>query len=83
MLPRDTTAEAQEVQRAVFRSMTSEQRVRIAIELSDQVMALAAAGIRARHPDYGDAEVEWAIKRLRIGDELFRQAWPDAPLFDA
>jgi len=41
---------------------------------------VAEAGIRARHPDYGDEQVTWALRRLRLGDDLLRQAWPDAPL---
>jgi len=78
----DTSLDAFRAQVAVYRSMSPEQRVGIAMEMSRQAIAIAGAGIRARHSDYTDAEVEWALKRLRVGDELFRAAWPGAPVLD-
>jgi len=41
---------------------------------------MLTSGIKARHPDYSDAQVAWAFRRIRLGDKLLRQAWPDAPL---
>lgn len=52
----------------------------LALELSELVWATAAAGVRLRHPEYRAREVDWAVARLRIGDELFRAAYPEAPL---
>lgn len=78
----DTSREAFDVQAMVYRSMPPAQRVRIAMEMSDHALGIAAAGIRSRHPNYELAEVEWALKRWRCGDELFRSAWPDAPTID-
>lgn len=40
------------------------------------------AGIRMRHPDYEDQQVEMALARLLWGDELFRKAKPDWPLLE-
>jgi hypothetical protein len=48
--------------------------------MSEEVLAIAAAGIRARHPDYDESDVSWAIRRLRLGDETFRDVWSGAPL---
>jgi hypothetical protein len=76
----DTSPEAHGVQLAVYRSTSPERRVAIAAEMSEEVLAVAADGIRARHPDYDDQHVTWALHRLRHGDETFRQAWPGAPL---
>jgi hypothetical protein len=38
--------------------------------------ALSAAGVRARHPEYTEREVELAVIRLILGEELFRKAFP-------
>jgi hypothetical protein len=68
------------MQMARYRALTPEQRVLEALALSEQLYAFTVAGVRARHPAYTDAEVESAVRRLRLGDELFRQVWPQAPL---
>ncbi len=41
---------------------------------------LALAGVRHRHPLYSTEEQQFALFRLLLGDELFRRAWPQAPL---
>jgi hypothetical protein len=76
----DTDPEAHDRQLRVYRSMTPGQRVALAVEMSEEAFTLAADGIRARHPDYGDDEVDAARRRLRVGDKDFRAAWPDQPL---
>jgi hypothetical protein len=48
--------------------------------LSAETRQLTRAGIRARHPDYTDEEVELALRRILYGDDLFTRAWPDQPL---
>ena len=59
--------------------MSGAQRVEIAARLSEDVRAIAMAGIRARHPEYSDREIWFALQRLLLGDELFGRAWPLAP----
>ena len=80
MIPMDTTPEAHAVQLRILRSRTGAQRLRMAFQLSEDVLAFSRAGIRSRHPDYSEQELTWALNRLMLGDELFQQAWPDAPL---
>ena len=80
--PRDTTAAAERVQRYVFRRMPGAARVARAFEMSELARDLARAGIRARHPDYQSWEVEQALRRLMLGDDLVRKAWPALPLVD-
>lgn len=80
MIACDTTGEAAAMQAAVFRAMTPEQRLLRALEVSDFVVELAESGIRARHPEYSDTQVRHALLRLRLGDALFREAFPDAPV---
>jgi hypothetical protein len=47
-----------------------EQRLATAAALSDDVRALAEAGIRSRHPEFGPAEVRSAFADLVLGPEL-------------
>jgi hypothetical protein len=58
------------------------ERLAIAFRLSDGVRRLAIAGIRQRHPDYTDAQLEQAFARLRLGDALMRAIWPGRALVD-
>ena len=68
------------MQVAVYRSMPPSRRVAIGAALSEEAFVVLADGIRARHPDYDDDQVTWALRRIRVGDESFRAAWPHAPL---
>ena len=63
-----------------YRRMTGEERVLQAISMSEQLYEFAASGVRQRHPSYSEEEVQLALRRMRLGDALFRQAWPHAPL---
>jgi hypothetical protein len=65
-----------------LRSLTPQQKVELAVQMSEHVREVARAGIRSRHPEYTPEEVNFALFRLLYGDELFRRAWPKAPLLD-
>jgi hypothetical protein len=78
----DTTPEANEVQLGVFRRLGPADRLALASRMSEDARLLALAGIRARHPDYGPAEAELALRRFVLGDELFAAAWPRAARLD-
>ena len=82
MAARDTTPEAAAVQSEIIRRMTPGRRTQIANQMSIDARATILAGIRARHPDYGDEHAKWALFRMLVGDELFAKAWPTAPLVD-
>jgi hypothetical protein len=62
--------------------MSPARRGEIAAAMSDDVMQMAADGIRRRHADYDAEQVLWALRRLRHGDDTFRAVWPGAPLLD-
>lgn len=76
----DTTPEAYEVQLRIYRAMTPAQRLAIAVEMSEEASAVLASGIQRRHPEYDDDQVTWALRRMKLGDDLFHEVWPDAPL---
>lgn len=81
-VPRDTTTQSQERQDALFRAMAPEQRVAMAVEMSETIRQVARDGIRMRHPSYTDEEVRLTSIRLVLGDDLFVAAFPGAPRLD-
>jgi hypothetical protein len=83
MSDHDTSPEAAAVRLRWLRSRTMDERLRMTIQLSEDVREISRCGIRARHPDYSPQDVEWALRRLIFGDELFHAAWPAAPMLAA
>jgi hypothetical protein len=81
-IPSDTDPAAHQLQRQIYLRLGGSERLAIAFRLSDSVRRLAQAGIRRRHPDYTDAQVEQAFARLRLGDAVMRAIWPDRTLVD-
>ena len=47
--------------------MTPQQRLAVAAEMSDEIRAVAEAGIRQRHPDYSDADIRAALVAILLG----------------
>lgn len=68
--PKDTTPEAFARQLDGLRMMSPQERLRRALEMSDEVREVAKAGIRARHPQYGDRQVGEELEVLLLGREL-------------
>ena len=69
------------MQAEVLRRIGPTARTAIMLRLNEQARALAMSGIRARHPEYTDREVELAWFRLKLGDDdLVRKVWPREPL---
>jgi hypothetical protein len=67
----DTSPEIHAMQIEIRRAMSPEQRLRIAVELSDLQREFRKAGIRRDHPD-------WSEHQVMI--ELFRLAFFPEPL---
>ena len=82
MIPADTTADAYRVQIGRYRRLEPAARVQIALEMSEETREVTRQGIRHRHPEYDEAEVEAALRRLILGDELYRAAWPTGIFLD-
>lgn len=78
----DTAPDAEKVQRAIYWRLGGRERIAIAFRLNETVRRMAMAGIRSRHPEYSDRQVQLAFARLRLGDALVRQCWPNQPLID-
>lgn len=73
----DTTLEAAKVQWDIWRRLTPDRRLQLACEMSDTLRRITASGVRSRHPEYSEDEVKLAVIRLCLGEELFRQVYPD------
>jgi hypothetical protein len=82
MRPLDTTPDAHAVQLAFYRRLGPARCLELAVRMSEEVREITADGIRARHPEYDEAQVRWALFRLLHGDVTFRAAWPRAPVLD-
>jgi len=78
--PADTTPEAWAAQLAMLRRMSGPQRMAIAFRLTRLAREASRAGIRARHPEYGEDEVRRAFFRMLHGDAITRRVWPDREL---
>ena len=80
--PADTTPEAWEAQLVVLRGMGGSRRVATAFRLTRLAHEASRAGIRARHPEYGEDDVRRAFFRMLHGDSITRSVWPDRELLD-
>lgn len=56
--------------------MSPTEKLAAVEQMSNETRELARCGIAARHPEYSVAEVEQALFRLLLGDELANRAWP-------
>jgi hypothetical protein len=75
--PRDTSAEAWQLQVEALRRMSPEKRLAAGAAMSDEVRALVEAGIRARHPEYSATELRAAIARVMLDEGAPRPAQPE------
>jgi len=60
----DTTPEAQAIQTDVHRSMSGEQRLLLAFEMSMFARDLSAERIRREHPDWSATQVSCELLKL-------------------
>jgi len=72
----DTSEEARAVQLAALRRLGVEGRAKATFALNRLTRKLTMAGIRMRHPDYDEEQVKFALRRLMLGDALFREVYP-------
>ena len=66
-MPFDTTPEADAIQQEIFRRMTPEQRLKVALEMSDSMRNVALTGLRMRRPELTEEELARELMRLMYG----------------
>ena len=72
MVPRDTSRDSHARQQAALRAMTGEQRLRMAMAMSDEIRLVLLAGIQARRSAGSDDNVMEAFEAAVLGTELAR-----------
>ena len=79
-VPLDTSSEAQAVQLAVFRQMSGVERVAAALQMSEEALEIATAGIRTRHPEWDADRVAHERRAVLLGRELAERVeeWQEA-----
>lgn len=73
----DTTIEAARKEFEILRGLGPEVRVKMALEMSDNLRSIVEAGVRLRHPDYDEEAVRREVLRLMVGERLFREILKD------
>jgi HEPN domain-containing protein len=76
MSSRDTSREADEVQRAALRRLGPARRVELAFEMSEQAREISIRGALAREPGLAPEEARARLLRRLLGDALYHAAWP-------
>jgi hypothetical protein len=66
-MPSDTHPDAAAIQRDLFRRMTTEERLRLALEMSDSLRNVALAGLHSRRPDLKDEALSRELVRVMYG----------------
>lgn len=79
--PRDTSPAAWAAQLDWLRKLTPGRRVELMSEMAEDGRELLRCGIRQRHPEYSVDQVEHAMLRIWLGDDLYSKAYR-RPLLD-
>jgi hypothetical protein len=77
MRPFDTSAAAHEFQIDGYRRMSIAQKADLVAGLSESARSVAREGIRQRHPDYDEHDVEVALVTLLYGRDVALHLWPN------
>ncbi|MEO5965352.1 MAG: hypothetical protein ABIR11_07805 [Candidatus Limnocylindrales bacterium] len=72
VLPPDTSRDAWARLVAGLRAMTPQDRLALAVTMSDEIRQLARDGLRSRHPTWSHAQLETAFEDLLLGDSIAR-----------
>ena len=78
MRAKDTSREAEAIQLDICRRMGPVERLQRALDLSQTCRALMREGVRQRHPEYDEQQVQLAVIRLTLPEKLFVAAYPKA-----
>lgn len=66
-MPFDTSPGAAAVQQDIFRRMTTEKRLRLALEMSESLRNIALAGLRSRRPELDADGLTRELMRIMYG----------------
>ena len=63
----DTISQIAAIQRSIFRRMTTAQRLRLALEMSESLRNVALAGLRSREPELSTSDLSRELLRIMYG----------------
>jgi hypothetical protein len=66
-MPSDTSPEAAAIQQEIFRRMSTAERLRMALEMSESMRNVALAGLRSRCPELNPEELSRELMRIMYG----------------
>ena len=66
-MPSDTNPQVATIQEGIFRRLTTAQRLRLALEMSESLRNIALAGLRSRQPELNPAELSRELLALMYG----------------
>lgn len=72
----DTTKEAAIKQFEVLRNLGPAGRLKLTMDLCENLRNITKAGIRHRHPDYTEQQVTQAYLKLILDKTLFEEIFP-------
>jgi len=72
----DTSKEAAAKQLEVLRNLEPAGRLKLTMDLCDNLRNITKAGIRHRHPDYTEQQVTQAYLKLILDKSLFEEIFP-------
>ena len=75
-IPTDTSREAMKIRSNILSKMSIEEKAKITFELCEFSREVSKAGIRDRHPEYTERQVQLALIKLILGKELFAKVYP-------
>lgn len=52
------------IQKNIFKSMTPEQKLKVALRLNYSAQELKAAGLRSLHPDWSEEKIRTKIREI-------------------
>ncbi|HEX9985254.1 MAG TPA: hypothetical protein VGF69_18495 [Thermoanaerobaculia bacterium] len=67
MVARDTSAKVAALQSEFHRRLSPGERLLMAIEMSEFARSLTRAGLRDRHPEYDEAQLDAEMLKLLYG----------------
>lgn len=65
----DTTPEAAALQTAIHRKLSGEQRLTIAVEMSEMMRELSATRLRREHPEWSEPDIKRELLRYAFGQQ--------------
>ncbi|MGB3339965.1 MAG: hypothetical protein WBB37_00595 [bacterium] len=72
---KDTGIESERLQIEIFRKMLPETKLNLAMELTEIALELVKTGIKYRHPEYAESEVETELKKILLTEEIFQRVY--------